>query len=130
MLHRPSSGNVTQSSGYYTGIALLGPIGPGVGALDTDVDPRSSDSPLGRPWSGAGGRRLPAPHRISPLLAASQSSDPVAQSALTNEPARPCPSARPAPSRRRAAAAQARVRAAASPAPASWGCRNTRWMAI
>jgi hypothetical protein len=53
--------------------------------LDTDVDPRSSDSPLGRPRSGASGRRLPAPRQISPPSAASQSSDPVPQSALMNE---------------------------------------------
>jgi hypothetical protein len=86
MLHRPSSGNGTRSSGYYTGTALLGPMGPGVGVLDTDVDPRSSDSPLGRPCSGAGGRRLPAPQQISPpSAAASQSSDQVPQSALMNE---------------------------------------------
>ncbi len=104
MLHRPSSGNGTRSSGYYTGIAFLGPMRPGVGVLDTDVDPRSSDSPLGRPSSGAGAGRL--------------------------SPAGTCPSARPAPSRRSAATAQAPVRAAASPAPAPLGCRNTRWMAI
>jgi hypothetical protein len=63
MLHRPHSGNGTRSSGYYSGTALLGPVGPDLGVLDTDVNPRRPDSPLGPGWSGAGGRWLLWPLR-------------------------------------------------------------------
>jgi hypothetical protein len=65
MLDRPHSGDGTQSSGYYSGPALLGPVGPDASVLDTDVDPRSPDSPLGRGWSGAGGRWLLWPLRAA-----------------------------------------------------------------
>jgi len=55
MLHRPYSGNGTRSSGYYSGTALLGPVGSGAGALGTHADPRSPGSPPGRPRNGSGG---------------------------------------------------------------------------
>jgi hypothetical protein len=133
MLHRPYSGNGTRSSGYCSGTALLGPVGPAsVMAANPDLGWNGAGQMSLQPEQVAGVVGQDPRHAVVTLLATvngqlMELGVPVVASRggvmVSGEPAwrclqaqplslaGPCLSARPAPARRCAATAQARVRA-------------------
>ena len=65
MFRVPSSGNGVRSSGYSSGMPLLGPAGPGGSVPDGESGPPVADPDAGRPWSGGGGRWRLWPLRLA-----------------------------------------------------------------
>ena len=65
MFRVPSSGNGVRSSGYSSGMPLLGPAGPGGSVPDGESGPPVADPDAGRAWSGGGGRWRLWPLRLA-----------------------------------------------------------------